>query len=69
MGRQMAKVAAVARPSYVLNTGDNFYEMGSNASVPFRRTYELVYFQYDSLNSVPWLSVLGNHDIGYVRLW
>lgn len=59
VARQMAKAAAVIQPTYILNTGDNFYELGSNNTANFKETYENVYFNYKSLQNVVWLSVLG----------
>lgn len=46
---------------FVLAVGDNFYWMGANAE-NFQSTWASVYS--DELRSVPWFSVMGNHDIG-----
>lgn len=46
-----------------MQTGDNYYELGFNNTQKelFKRAYEDVYFQYESLSNVTWMSVLGNH--------
>ncbi|KAF0715642.1 Aste57867_3269 [Aphanomyces stellatus] len=63
----MAQSATQLQPVLrILNHGDNFYWNGvgtSDAKYRFEQTFEKVYNQ-TSLRAIPWLSVLGNHDIG-----
>jgi tartrate-resistant acid phosphatase type 5 len=54
------------KPKVILSHGDNFYwngiAMGDQAE-RFRDTFESKYKQ-DSLQNIPWLNVMGNHDYG-----
>ena len=59
---QMAALAEVSKPSFILSVGDNFYEDGvcSVKDPQWEESFEKVYHQ-ESLQ-VPWYSILGNHD-------
>ncbi|OQR92833.1 calcineurin-like phosphoesterase [Achlya hypogyna] len=62
----MAASAAELAPSRILSHGDNFYWVGvgmDDAKYRLEQTFENVYDQ-PSLRNVPWLNVVGNHDIG-----
>jgi len=77
VAEQFKARAALMRPKYILNVGDNFYwggievDCGSSAmSVispearhQFDQIFEGVYYG-DGLDGIPWFSVLGNHDWG-----
>ncbi|GFH25175.1 metallophos domain-containing protein, partial [Haematococcus lacustris] len=60
----MAQLGGCYRPSFVVSTGDNFYESGLRGPEDpfFTQTFTDVYTD-DSL-MVPWYAVLGNHDYG-----
>jgi len=72
---QMKERAAVSKPRYLLNVGDNFYwggvdaECGAGGSVErstiaqWNAVFEQVYDGPD-LAGKPWMGVLGNHDYG-----
>jgi acid phosphatase len=59
---QMAKVAAAKRASFVITTGDNFYDDGvpSVSARQWVSSFENIYSQTSLL--VPWYPTLGNHD-------
>ncbi|KDO26460.1 hypothetical protein SPRG_08263 [Saprolegnia parasitica CBS 223.65] len=62
----MALSANELAPSRILSHGDNFYWVGvglDNAKYRFEQSFEKVYNQ-PSLQYVPWINVMGNHDIG-----
>ena len=50
-------------PLVVLALGDNFYWTGTDASSADRWNESWVNY-YGALTSIPWLVVLGNHDVG-----
>jgi len=62
VAQQLATSATQYNVSFILNTGDNFYEDGvtSLSDDQWKRTYEDVYAS-DSLQ-VDWYSIQGNHD-------
>lgn len=62
---QMATTAQSAGIQFVMNTGDNFYYCGiqNTSDYQINLDFESVY-DAESL-SVPWYSVLGNHEYGY----
>lgn len=74
--------AAVVRPEYFLNVGDNFYWGGVEATcgttrqnMDFSPQWEDIFESFytgDGLDGVQWLGVLGNHDYGgylYSNAW
>lgn len=65
VAEQMAKTAEENKAAFVVNTGDNFYYCGitSTADKQVADDFTNVY-KAQSL-SVPWYSVLGNHEYGY----
>lgn len=69
VAKSMAQYAAnsVIKPSFVVALGDNFYTKGvySTSDVLWQYLWSDIYLQYDSLKSIPWYAVLGNHDYGY----
>ena len=58
-----AYARAVAKPSFVLGLGDNFYPTGvtSVRDPHFKHTWADVFLVHEALR-VPWHMVLGNHD-------
>lgn len=64
VARMMADVAQCMPPSFVISTGDNFYDHGlkSPNDEMFAKSFSKVYDQ-GSLQ-VNWYAVLGNHDYG-----
>jgi len=77
VAREFKRRAAVSKPQYILNVGDNFYWGGIETdcgSTPMGHLSKVAKHQFDNifeniyngpgLNGVPWLSVLGNHDWG-----
>lgn len=64
LGRTMALFAEQLKPSFIVSTGDNFYPDGVESiedkhwKVSFEEPYG-----YESLQSINWYTVLGNHDI------
>jgi hypothetical protein len=76
VAQAMESRAALSRPQYILNVGDNFYwggiektcgtpmnQMSYTAFHQFNQVFEQVY-NGPNLRKLPWLSVLGNHDWG-----
>uniref|UniRef100_A0A7S1T6Y3 Calcineurin-like phosphoesterase domain-containing protein n=1 Tax=Compsopogon caeruleus TaxID=31354 RepID=A0A7S1T6Y3_9RHOD len=67
VGYEMARAAEVVKPAFLLNVGDNFYQTGV-ASVDdeqWQTSWRGVYLDnYKSMETIPWLTVLGNHDYG-----
>eukprot|EP00440_Ansanella_granifera_P005062 gb/GFBE01005487.1/.p1 GENE.gb/GFBE01005487.1/~~gb/GFBE01005487.1/.p1 ORF type:complete len:438 (+),score=83.68 gb/GFBE01005487.1/:1-1314(+) len=72
---QMQSWAAVLRPDYVLNVGDNFYWGGVNGQCgrnPFEEGFQWSQwgpifedmYKGPGLDGVQWLGILGNHDYG-----
>lgn len=63
---EMAQVAKFAKPgpSFVVSTGDNFYETGVESSVDEQidRSWRDVYVNRHKPLQLPWKAVLGNHD-------
>ncbi|CAK4073533.1 unnamed protein product [Aphanomyces euteiches] len=62
----MAQSATELHPLRILGHGDNFYWNGvgtKDAKYRFEHTFERVY-NATSLRNIPWLNVVGNHDIG-----
>eukprot|EP00871_Galdieria_phlegrea_P004635 jgi/Galph1/5172/GphlegSOOS_G3850.1 len=63
VAKAMAALSRRARPSFIISTGDNFYEDGVESvhdkqwNVSFEQVYDFL-----PLKSVPWYVVLGNHD-------
>ena len=57
--------AASLSAQFLVNVGDNFYYYGVNSTedTQWQTTFENVYTQASL--SIPWYSVLGNHDYGY----
>lgn len=72
VARQMLRVAPTSDPDYVINAGDNFYPGGvtvgcnqSGRTGQWSTQFDNVYNKPDSpIKSIPWHSVLGNHDYG-----
>ena len=64
VARSMSKVASEIRPSFVISTGDNFYEGGLSGphDQQFHNSFTDIYRHLHL--QVPWLAVLGNHDYG-----
>lgn len=62
----MAKLAATSNPKFIINTGDNFYWCGIQNTTDYqiKVDYELPYSD-PAIESLPWYSVLGNHEYGY----
>uniref|UniRef100_A0A7S0VAQ3 Calcineurin-like phosphoesterase domain-containing protein n=1 Tax=Polytomella parva TaxID=51329 RepID=A0A7S0VAQ3_9CHLO len=60
----MLTLAHCMNPSFVISTGDNFYNFGLNsASDPtFTKSFSDIY--NSSSLDIPWYAVLGNHDYG-----
>eukprot|EP00475_Leptophrys_vorax_P035529 TRINITY_DN585_c0_g1_i1.p1 TRINITY_DN585_c0_g1~~TRINITY_DN585_c0_g1_i1.p1 ORF type:complete len:373 (-),score=100.81 TRINITY_DN585_c0_g1_i1:50-1168(-) len=50
--------------NFIISVGDNFYQDGVSSvdDSQWQSTFSDVYNQYDSLKSLPWYAVLGNHD-------
>ncbi|KAL0589905.1 hypothetical protein ABG067_002130 [Albugo candida] len=65
LGLAAAKVKP--RPTFILGHGDNFYWTGLNGvqdqAYRFHETFETKYNDA-SLDGIPWINVLGNHDYG-----
>ncbi|OQR81672.1 calcineurin-like phosphoesterase [Thraustotheca clavata] len=62
----MALSAIELKPTRILSHGDNFYWVGvgmDNANYRFEQSFEKIYNQ-PSLQNIPWINVMGNHDIG-----
>lgn len=64
VARAMGEIGAQKATSFVISTGDNFYESGvdSAADTKWQTSFEEIY-SAQSLQ-VPWYAVLGNHDYG-----
>lgn len=62
VAKAMALAAAQRAPAFVINVGDNFYDLGVNSTDdPLWKTdFENIYTA--SGLQVPWYSILGNHD-------
>ena len=54
-------------PTFVVTTGDNFYTKGVQSATDLYWDYlwSNVYLIYNSLSTLPWYPVVGNHDWGY----
>lgn len=63
---EMAYVAEIFKPQFVLSTGDNVYPYGltSNEDKRFNQSWTNIYGSYPSLRQIEWYSVLGEHDYG-----
>lgn len=61
----MANIAKASNPSFIINTGDNFYWCGIQNTSDFQVTTDWVDPYSDSSLQVPWYGVLGNHEYGY----
>ncbi len=61
----MAKIAQVTKPSFVLNTGDNFYWCGIQNSTDSQIKADWLDPYADVSLQIPWYSILGNHEYGY----
>jgi tartrate-resistant acid phosphatase type 5 len=62
----LALSAKELKPKVILSHGDNFYWNGvgmGDQSTRFTSTFEEKYHQ-PSLQNIPWLNVMGNHDYG-----
>eukprot|EP00501_MAST-03F_sp_TOSAG23-6_P000709 GSMAST32.ASY1.ANO1.737.1 assembled CDS len=61
---EMSLAASKLNAQFVINVGDNFYPYGitSTKSRQIETSWENVYLKKYSSLSIPWLSVLGNHD-------
>merc|ERR1719343_1867465 len=64
VANQMMILGKKVKPSFVINTADNFYYFGVESvnDIKWLFTFEQVY--HDSSLQIPWLSALGNHDYG-----
>jgi hypothetical protein len=64
VAHEMARAAATVRPDFIANSGDSFYEYGleSENEEQIKTSWEDVYLKHDPLRTLPWFSVLGNHD-------
>ncbi len=64
VANEMASVAAERQPSFVLTTGDNFYNFGVSSAKDshWRESYEDIYSPVAL--GMPWYPILGNHDWG-----
>lgn len=62
----MANSAAAIDPSFIVNTGDNFYWCGimNSTDSQIHTDFELPYAD-PSLVNLQWFSILGNHEYGY----
>ncbi|KAF0718208.1 Aste57867_1835 [Aphanomyces stellatus] len=66
VGMLMGQSAAQLNPSRILGHGDNFYWSGvgpADAKYRLEESFEKVYTA-PALRNVPWINVVGNHDIG-----
>jgi tartrate-resistant acid phosphatase type 5 len=61
---EMARAARCLGVSFLVNVGDAFYEYGllSPNEEQVRTSFTDVYDVFDDLKTLPWISVLGNHE-------
>ncbi|CCI44362.1 unnamed protein product [Albugo candida] len=62
----LSQVATEIKPVRIINHGDNAYWNGvgpKDVQNRMENTYESIYNQ-PSLRDIPWISVIGNHDLG-----
>ena len=67
VGQALGRKCASANCKFVINTGDNFYNLGINSILgvvdpQWNTSFHSVYS--DASLQVPWYGVLGNHDYG-----
>jgi len=61
---EMARAAGTIQPHFIANGGDSFYDFGllSEMEEQVDTSWRDVYMKHESLKSLPWYSVLGNHE-------
>ena len=61
---QLATTATEIKPEFILNLGDSFYWCGIQNTTDFQVQVDFVKpYAADSLSSLPWYGVLGNHEV------